>query len=274
MRLKVGLPVVNEKLANQLLQAEHGFLLSRIRSIGEPDGNPEGVEIRSFGDATAFYIRSMPWPLFNSVKRMTEADAAHIADIARFYREKDRRYQIDIDPSAAGPALWKTLAEHGLMQTGFHAMLYGVPCAQRPDLQPPIAIRQVETEADFDRYAGIHCVGAGMDIAHKHHFARNNIGLLNRTGWRLYLAEWEGQAAAVAAMYVEDGVASLALAATAPEFRGRGLQTALIRWRMHEGHRLNCSLVAAQATFGSSSQNNMERTGMRLAWTRAVYAPR
>ncbi|MFB6363440.1 GNAT family N-acetyltransferase [Paenibacillus elgii] len=112
-----------------------------------------------------------------------------------------------------------------------------------------------------------------MDIAHKHHFVNNNIGLLHRSGWKLFLAYWKDVPAAVAVMHVSGNIASFTLAVTNPEYRRKGLQTALLKWRMHEAYKVGCELVVAQAGFGSSSQNNMERVGMQMAWTRAVWAP-
>lgn len=55
------LPIINEQLAKRIVNCETDYLTSRIRSIGERSGNPEGVEIKQLGDTTAFYIQSMPW---------------------------------------------------------------------------------------------------------------------------------------------------------------------------------------------------------------------
>ena len=269
----MNLPVIDETLAARLIQSETAFYESRIRSIGERPGNPEGVEIRRFGNAAAFYIKTMPWGLFNSVKGFARADIDRLDDVISFYRERNRVFQMDVDPLGFDSKALKQLAEKGLYQDGFQSVLYGVPASDPPPLPPNITIRQIENEADFDHYAGIHCVGSGMDIKHKHHFYNNNIGLLHRPGWKMYLALWDGTPAAVAVMFVDGGIASFTLAATAPEFRRRGLQTALLRWRMHEAYRSGCELVAAQASFDSSSRRNMERIGMRVAWMRAIWKP-
>lgn len=268
------LPVINEQLAKRLTACETEYLASRIRSIGERDGNPEGVEIAQFGHTSAFYVQTMPWGLFNSVKGFSHGDAAQLEGIIAFYRSRNRAFQLDINPAGSHPEMLRQLTEQGLYQDSFHSVLYGLPSAELPELPSSIKIRQIETEADFDLYAGIHCIGAGMDLVHKHHFANNNIGLLHRPGWKMFLAAWDGEPAAVAVMHIgSDRIASLTLAATAPAFRRKGLQTALLLRRMHEAHKANCELVVAQAAFGSSSQNNMERVGLQMAWTRAVWAP-
>ncbi len=267
------LPVMSEEWAKRIQQSEIDYFTSRISSIGERTGNPEGVEIRKFGNTTAFYIQTMPWGLFNSVKGFSQDDMDRLEEIIHFYHEKNRTFQLDINPIGVSPGMLRQLAENGLFQESFHSVLYGLPRSESPQLPPNIKIRQVDHDTDFDLYAGVHCVGSGMDLIHKRHFANNNIGLLNRPGWKLFLADWNDIPAAVTAMHISHRTASLALAATAPEFRRKGLQTALLLWRMHEAHKANCELVAAQASFGSSSQRNMERTGMQTAWTRTVWAP-
>ncbi len=269
----MALPILTEDMANRILQSETDFFTSRIRSIGERDGNPEGVEIRTFGQTAVFYIKTMPWGLFNSVKGFSPDDSGSLNEIIAFYRERNRSFQLDINPPGTDPGFLKLVAGHGLYQTGFHSVLYGLPSSASPKLPSPVTIIELEHEAEFGLYAGVHCVASGMDIAHKHHFANNNIGLLNRPGWKLYLALWDGVPAAVAMMHTGNNIASFTLAATAPDYRRKGLHTALLQWRLHEAYKAGCELVTAQASFGSSSQHNMERAGMQLAWTRAVWAP-
>nr|WP_147384544.1 GNAT family N-acetyltransferase [Paenibacillus sp. 1011MAR3C5] len=225
------------------------------------------------GRTTAFYIKTMPWGLFNSVKGFSNEDIGHLEEILTFYRERERRFQMDIQPASSSTQMLRILTGKGLFQEGFHSVLYGLPRAERPELPASITIQPIENEAEFDVYAGIHCVGAGMSLDDKHHFVNNNIGLLYRPGWKLFLARWNDIPAAVGVIHIHDGTASLALAATLPEYRRKGLQTALLQWRLHEAHHAGCNLVAGQASFGSSSQHNMERLGMNLAWTRAVWGP-
>lgn len=262
---------MSETLARRLQQAEIDYFRSRISSIAERAGNPEGVEIRTFGSTTGFYIKTMPWGLFNSVKGLSDEDTCKVGDIAAFYRERDRKPQVDISPVGSSPKLLSSLTEHGLVQEGFHSVLYGLPLQELPAVPDSVDIHEITDSAQFDQYAEVHCAASGMSLVHKHHFINNNIGLLHRPGWKLFLAYTDGIPAAVAAMHISGGIASCALAATLPPYRRRGLQTALLQRRIHEAYKEDCELVTAQASFASTSHNNMERVGMQLAWTRAVW---
>lgn len=265
------LPVMTQELAQRLQQSEIDFFTSRISSIGEREGNPEGVEIGHYGTAAAFYIRTMPWGLFNSVKGLTDQDEDKLEEIAAYYRARERKPQLDINPAGSSPKLLRSLIKKGWVQESFHSVLYGLPLSELPPLPASIVIREVQDHEQFDLYAEVHCVASGMSVVHKQHFINNNIGLLHRPGWRLFLAYMDGIPAAVASMHSSGDIASLALAATLPDYRNKGLQTSLLQRRMYEAGQSGCELVTAQAAFASTSQNNMERVGLRMAWTRTVW---
>jgi len=68
----------------------------------------------------------------------------------------------------------------------------------------------------------------------------------------------------------EARIASLFGAATLPEYRCRGVQTALIARRLHEAAQAGCEYAVVSTNPGSGSQRNMERRGFRLAYTKVV----
>ena len=68
----------------------------------------------------------------------------------------------------------------------------------------------------------------------------------------------------------EARIASLFGTSTLPEFRGRGVQTALIARRLHEAAKAGCEYAVVSTLPGSGSQRNMERRGFRVAYTKLV----
>ena len=81
----------------------------------------------------------------------------------------------------------------------------------------------------------------------------------------------DGRPAAAAKLFLHDGVGYFADAATDPDFRGRGLQTALLRHRASVAARSGAELIYSQAAFGSTSHRNMERIGLRVLCTRSIW---
>ncbi len=55
-----------------------------------------------------------------------------------------------------------------------------------------------------------------------------------------------------------------------PEYRGRGVQTALIAQRLHEAALAGCEYAVVSTNPGSGSQRNMERRGFHVAYTKPV----
>jgi len=70
----------------------------------------------------------------------------------------------------------------------------------------------------------------------------------------------------------EARVAALFGTATLPEYRRRGVQTALIAQRLHEAAKAGCEYAVVCTHPGSGSQRNMERRGFRLAYTKVVMS--
>jgi GNAT superfamily N-acetyltransferase len=58
--------------------------------------------------------------------------------------------------------------------------------------------------------------------------------------------------------------------ATLPEYRGRGVQGALIARRLQEAAAAGCEYAVVSTQPVSGSQRNMERRGFRVAYTKAV----
>jgi len=86
-----------------------------------------------------------------------------------------------------------------------------------------------------------------------------------------FLAELDGQPGAAGALCIHDGVALFAGAATIPELRRRGLQSALLAERMRYAFEHDCDLAMMVAEAGSNSQRNAERKGFRIAYTRVKW---
>jgi GNAT superfamily N-acetyltransferase len=72
-------------------------------------------------------------------------------------------------------------------------------------------------------------------------------------------------------LYVRDGVGYLADASCDPKFRGRGLHAALLARRIADARQAGAGLVCSGAAYLSTSHRNMERTGMRILFNRAIW---
>ncbi|MCU6707416.1 GNAT family N-acetyltransferase [Paenibacillus sp. J5C_2022] len=260
----------SECLVQEIEHSEIQYMLDRMSAMQSMEGNPEGIEVKHFGMTVCLYSEHMPWAMFNTVKGMTSADAKYLDDIIAFYQVRGRAVQFEIVPSRADRNLLKSLAERGLYSSGFHNSLYTVPGDSEERLPESIVIRELQQD-EFQLYATIHCKGTGLSENGIPYIAANNQILHSRRGWKYFLAYCDMEPAAVGVMYMQEGAASLTFAATLPEYRGRGLQQALIRRRIREAAVQGCRLVVGQCAFLSQSHRNMERAGMKLGYVRSTW---
>lgn len=95
-------------------------------------------------------------------------------------------------------------------------------------------------------------------------------GLGDVPGFRRYLAHRGGVVAGGGAIRISDGLAQLCGAATLPDHRRRGVQSALLRARLIDAAHAGCDLAVVTTQPGSKSQENVQRAGFELLYTRAI----
>ena len=86
-----------------------------------------------------------------------------------------------------------------------------------------------------------------------------------------YLARMDGRVAGGATLAVRGRIAGLFGASTLPEFRKRGVQTALLQVRLKRAKEIGCELAVSLAQPGSPSHRNMTRQGFQSLYTRVKF---
>ncbi|MGB7847864.1 MAG: GNAT family N-acetyltransferase [Candidatus Acidiferrum sp.] len=86
-----------------------------------------------------------------------------------------------------------------------------------------------------------------------------------------YLASFDGRIAGGATLAVRGRIAGLFGASTLPEFRKRGVQSALLQVRLRRAVELGCELAMSLAQPGSISQRNITRQGFQTLYTRVKF---
>jgi GNAT superfamily N-acetyltransferase len=86
-----------------------------------------------------------------------------------------------------------------------------------------------------------------------------------------YLARIDGRVVGGATLAVRGRIAGLFGASTLPEFRNRGVQTALLYTRLRSAAEARCELAMSLAQPGSHSQRNITRLGFQTLYTRVKF---
>ena len=273
--------VADYDLARRCARAEEAFFLSWINYLGQQSGNPFGVFVKTFGQTTAAVVQALESPLFNRILCPKHGDTAHIADLVAFYRQHNMPCRVDTLPGHSTPQMLDLLDQAGLRHTKSHHTALFLPLLQDISFKPAserVCVRKAG-EADIEIFADIFRRGFGAQWGHDSEdltarIAESTRVLFGRSEWHLYLAFVDDRPASVGALFVDGDTASLASAATVPEMRRKGCQGALIRQRLDDAVKMGCTLAVTETAYGSSSCKNMQRLGLRIAYTKAIWEER
>jgi hypothetical protein len=268
-------PVMTKQLATRLQGVLAAETIAGLTRASQQPGNPYGIERVEFGSAVGFVGRNAPphgW--WNRVICIKPSDINTIDAIIALYRGGGRRCHIDLDPLTLTPEIGEALATRGFAPAPNGTVLYGVSAAHAPAVTDDLEIREIgrhEASAFAELWAD------GFEIAGDDRAAALNI----RKGWfmlpenRLYVAYIGGVAAGMAALSIHGRIGHLNVGATLPVYRGRGIHLALTTRRIADAALAGCELVMGNTGgFASTSQNNMERAGLRIAYTRVTMIDR
>jgi GNAT superfamily N-acetyltransferase len=272
------LPLMTLDLARRLEAVTADWLDSLLTRKAALPGNPYGAAVHRVGAAgRAFVLRKFPpMPWANAVNGLREGDENEVARIHTLYKPHGLYPRFDLLPGDLGPNLARALHDAGFHHTGFLGMLYGLPPTRDGIPADGVTVKRIDGADPEQRAMYVRVYGAGfapdlppaeidpMVVAELDERYQN-------PDFRLYLAWVDGQPAGVASLFVRDGIGYLSGTSTLAPFRGRGAQSAMIARRLRDASHLGCELVAAQASFGSVSQRNLERTGLRLAYQKAWW---
>lgn len=199
--------------------------------------------------------------------------AADLDTVEHFFAERGAVPRINLSPFAH-PSLVEELGRRCYRVEEFENAL-ARPLSSKDSFGPPAAGVEVRVVGDGQLEGWAEVVARGFKSAApgvvlteiELELARVSPSI---SGVTSYVASIDGEFVAGGSVSVHDGIATMFGDATLPEWRGRGVQTALLKARLERALRAGCDLAAAGASPGSVSQRNMERLGFRVAYTQVM----
>ena len=197
-----------------------------------------------------------------------EVTAADLDRVEEFFRSRGVPCTVVVSP-LADPSLRALLGERGYTIAEFNSVLMRCINPEEPFTLPPgVVIERVTPETSRPWTSAIAQGFAQEIVVAEEVFG----GFAALPGALAFLARIDGKVVGGCGGRIipEARIAAFFGTATVPDYRERGVQTALIAQRLHEAALANCEYAVVSTHPGSGSQRNMERRGFRLAYTKTV----
>ncbi|HSB11114.1 MAG TPA: GNAT family N-acetyltransferase [Blastocatellia bacterium] len=197
--------------------------------------------------------------------------AADLERMEHFYQSRGSAVNVETCP-LADPSLLELLGQRGYRQIE-ESNVFAREIVEResnlwPDDSSGIRVRSPE-ERELDTYTELVAKSFFENVEITPEFLDLFKNPFYAAGAHFFMAEVEGVPAGGAMMSIHRGVASLGGAGTLPEFRNRGVQTALILARLEVAAESGCDLAMVATGLDTVSQRNVERRGFQMVYRRS-----
>lgn len=191
--------------------------------------------------------------------------------IEEFYREHKAPSQVDLTP-LHGPEVFELFKERGYAIAELNNVLYRKldPTDEFPD--PPADCEIRRSPPQEAEVTGAIVESAFFPDGAPEAFQGLIAPLYQMENALAFVATVDGKpvACGTGLLIPEHKVFALCGAGTLSEFRGRGLQTALLRARMKAARDAGCEYAVVVTQGGTISQRNAERLGLRVAYSKVT----
>ncbi|MCG7608079.1 MULTISPECIES: GNAT family N-acetyltransferase [Mycobacterium] len=259
-------------LARRIEKAEADLISAATHAAG--DRGAQGLVLPVAGGYACFAEPDSPMNKVVGLGFDGMPDEAVLGEIERVFAARGSATRVELS-NLADPEITALLSGRGYRLEEFENVL-GRPLVG--DEHPPVTDVQVRRADDLSAWVNVvvegfaHPDGEGP-LSHEQ-FPADIIERAERdmekAGATAYIALCDGVVAGGGMMRLAGGIAQLAGAATAPAYRRRGVQSALLAARLHEAAEAGCEIAVVTTAPGSKSQHNVQRRGFQLLYSRAV----
>jgi GNAT superfamily N-acetyltransferase len=146
--------------------------------------------------------------------------------------------------------------------------------AAAPDIGTDLAVRLVGAD-EGEAFGAAAASGFGLPAV----FGEWLAPLAGRDHWRCFVGFDGDKAVATGALFARNGVGWLGIGATAPDYRGRAAQQAILAARINAARALGCGLLTTETGVPNAGEpgpsfKNIHRAGFAIAYTRPNLRPR
>ncbi|TDO48271.1 hypothetical protein EV651_12337 [Kribbella sp. VKM Ac-2571] len=264
-------------MAERIERVETELIEAAARAAHRRTDDAKGFVIPIAGGAATFADDDSP---FNKVVGLGFGGvptAAELTEVERAYAACGAPVQVEL-PHIADPEIALVLSTRGYRLESFENVL-GIAIEDQYDATPPTGIEIRPSDDDeFTTWLGLMADAVAVPdtqgVAWREEFPRDVYIAAERDAAAAdidrYLALRDGIPAGGAGLRISEGVAQFAGAATAQAHRHHGIQSALLSARLADAAAAGCDIGVITTQPASRSQQNAQRRGFDLLYTRAV----
>jgi GNAT superfamily N-acetyltransferase len=264
-------------LARRIEQAE-AELIAEVGHAARRRAATAGFLIPVAGGVASFAGHGSPYNKVAGLGFGGVPGAAALEEIERAFAARGAEVPIEL-AHLADPAIAALLAGRGYRLTSFENVLGLALHGGHERVTPPgIEVRasgEEELGAWVDVLVEAELHPDTQGVPQHEEFPREVLAAAERDfgaleGVRRYVALRDGVLAGGASFRAAGGIAQFTGAATVPAHRRRGIQTALLSARLADAAAAGCDVAVITTAPGSKSQQNAQRRGFDLLYTRAI----
>lgn len=263
-------------LARRIEEAEHTLVHDVARAVAERGRG--SVFVAPLGGGYAVHVG--PGSPFNKVVGLGfhPLDDKELGAVERAFAARNTPVQVELS-TLADPAIGERLTRRGYVLRGYENVLAIAPADAPPSAGWSAGIG-VALAPEGPQWIDVLSIGfvhpdAFDGPASHESFSQDALRTVfedtsNVPGFQRFLAERNSMPVGGAGLRMWNGVAQLCGAATLPEHRRLGVQTALLQHRLAAAARAGCDIAVVTTQPASRSQENVQRQGFALIYARAV----
>jgi GNAT superfamily N-acetyltransferase len=229
----------------------------------------KSLELKKIGMCNLLIDSNSPNSIYyNRIKGFGVKDINKIEDILGCYYEKGLTPCFDMTPNNINEEVAVELSKRGFINSEQLVFLQSASQVDK-DLKHNIRIVKVTEESAREFVNIVVSTNNGVDISEevierkKHYFYR-----LDFHNYIVYIGE---KVAGIGSLFTRGNEGYIANDYTFPEFRGKGVQTALLTQRIREAKEMGIINLYTDVEFGSISHNNMEKLGFKTIFINSFW---
>lgn len=270
----------SQDLAARLERADRTLIGDAIATTRERHPQADVFSIPLAGGLTAFGGEHSPLNKVVGLGFDGAPSAEALEMIEQEYARRDCAVQVELS-TLANPEIGATLSKRGYQLCG-HENVLGLPLPT-PVRKPAndnfdLVITPVDAR-EHDQW--LDCVVSGFlsvdaqGVAAHESFERRSLETViddfaSVPGMSRLIARLGGAVVGGASMRITDGVAQLCGASTLPQWRRRGAHSAMLSARLQLAAESGCDIAIVTTLPGSKSQENVQKRGFELLYSRAL----